>query len=183
MSLLIEELKRIPWEKLEVCQGFATNVPDFLSKMVFAETEEAGQKAFNGLDNNVILQGGLYEAAEYLVPFLISGLIIGTPIGKWLCLDFITEIAGAYPLKTGVVNGITLTERCREAVRKGIPFYYHFLESADSRVRDCAAITLSWIETDYGRLSWYSQHLHNLSEIARRAIDERLEELVVQGKE
>lgn len=61
MSLLVDEIKRIPWSTLRDCVGFATKVPDALSELLFAESEETAWKAYWKLDNHVILQGTLYH--------------------------------------------------------------------------------------------------------------------------
>jgi hypothetical protein len=180
MKLFLNELNRIPWNNLRIMMGNAGYVLQALPEMVFADSEEQGEIAYGRLDNSLVVQGQLFEAAEYLVPFLISGTLVGTPIGKWLCLDLLVEIAGGFTDGSEIRLGNSdLENRCKEAVRKGIPIYYYFLDSEDARVRDNACLILAWIEQDYTRLEWYAQRI-NIGEIAKRFLEEQLDKLRTQ---
>jgi hypothetical protein len=178
MTILLDEFNQINWKQLKTAEGFADDVAIFFPKMLLAKTEVEGEAAFWHLDNHVVLQGHLYEAAEYLIPFLISGTLVGTPVGKWLCLDLLVEIAGGYSTTSSepVLGSVELAIRCKVAVRRGLPVYYYYMESVDIRVRDCASLILAWVETEYQRLEWYAQKVE-LTEIAKRFVDEKIAEL------
>jgi hypothetical protein len=177
MNLFVEELNQVKWQNLRTMQGNAAHIPEAFSEMTFAVSEEVGRTAYNNLDNSLVVQGQLFEAAEHLIPFLILGSLKGTEIGKWLCLDLLVEIAGGYSDSSeDEIGNINLEFRCKEAVRRGIPVYYHFLESADMRTRDCAAIILAWVESEHERLNWYSQRII-LGEVAQRFLEEQLQKI------
>ena len=177
MNLLIDELDRIQWGKLRSQLGNAINVPLYFPRMIFAISETQGLEAYWQLDNYVVVQSQLFEAAEYLVPFLLSGLVIGTPFGKHMCLDLIAEIAGGFPDTTEINSGNAAIEfRCGDEIRKGLPLFYSFLESEDFRIRECAITILAWVERDKQRLNWYFQKLLQLGlrDIAREFVEKKL---------
>lgn len=47
-------------------------VPDAFRQLIDAQSEVEADTAYWQLDNRVVTQGRLYEAAEQLVPFLLS---------------------------------------------------------------------------------------------------------------
>lgn len=68
-----QALKSIPWDEVRCQSGYAERVPDALCSLA-DDDSDIRQQAYWQLDNHVIVQGGLYEAAFYVVPFLVQNL-------------------------------------------------------------------------------------------------------------
>jgi hypothetical protein len=102
------------------------------------------------LDNHVVLQGDLYEAAAYVPPFLLE-LLRDETLGSIDCiLDLLYEIGNGAASPTqrlrvqmtheGVVPyhesaAPNLQDACRAAVRAGLPVYLAMVETQPPSTR------------------------------------------------
>ena len=63
---MLESLDAIPWGRLRCQTGFAGHVPDAVRGLLSDDAEDV-EAAYRRLDNFVVVQGSIYEAAEYLL--------------------------------------------------------------------------------------------------------------------
>lgn len=107
------------WGHLRTAIGPATFGPDAIDRLLSARTESEATGAYWELDNRVVVQGQLYEAAERATASILGLLTAGdyTQPGLGRALDLLVEIARGEPDPTEVAAGnVDLGERCRSAI-------------------------------------------------------------------
>jgi hypothetical protein len=147
-------LDQIPWSELQLAHGHAGHVPVSVRGLLSADEREVNA-AYWKLDNGVVLQSDLYEAAAYLPGILIELLDHATPAGKAAILNLLFEIGNGYapsdrrlrfltsgdgklqPITAGTAP--SLQETCRREVAAGIERYREELQNSDQRVRQAAS--------------------------------------------
>ena len=72
VSAVNVELDRYDWGSLRTCAGTAAEVPAAVAALVAATTEADAEHAYSetSLDNEVVVQGNLFQAAVPLVSVL-----------------------------------------------------------------------------------------------------------------
>ena len=65
-------LDAIDWRGLRTADGFAGEIPEALRHLAAADGQDDAQRWYWRLDNHVILQGSLYEAAYAVIPFVVA---------------------------------------------------------------------------------------------------------------
>ena len=151
---VLSGLDRIPWSQLQQAHGRAGHVPEAVRDLLSHDTEVV-TSAYWQLDNYVVLQSDLYEAAAYLPEFLIESLQYAAPVGKAAILDLLYEIANGYappeqtlrfhvtpsgelrPLPTGEAPAIR--EACWGGVLAGVARYEAEVQNPDRNVSERAA--------------------------------------------
>jgi hypothetical protein len=165
MTVFELELKRINWAALRASNGrHAGTVPDALRALAGATTEKEADDAYWRLDNFIVLQGAVFEAAEYVVQPLIQVLCGHATVVRRYALDLLIEITGAaaYVDPSEVERGNSkLVNRCRERAREGVGVVYWLLDSEDPWVRISAFELLEYIEPETERLLWVLRHIRD----------------------
>lgn len=124
---LIESL-RFDWKSLRAA-GSSEGVPAAIERIRDARTHEEAIRAYRQIDNTVILQGALYEAAEHTIPCILSVLPDCTQFGRSYALDLLFQLGSGGTHRDEIQAGNTeLDDRCRAAVKLGVAMYFYFLE-------------------------------------------------------
>lgn len=142
--MVLENLDAIPWADLKQAHGNAAHVAEAI-RALESESARVRKEAYWKLDNHVVLQGDLYEAAAYVPPFLIAMLASSVRHGRELILDLLFEIGNGCcgpdeRLRIRVDSAGQVSEympgdaprlqrACREGVLAGVEYYLHELES------------------------------------------------------
>lgn len=138
---MFENIDKIEWEKLRQADGFATNVPSALRGLV-SDDPEVQRASYWKLDNHVVLQSDLFEAAYYVIPYLLEIVKMDQFIEKKYVYDLLYEIANGYAPDESlcVIDGqsVPLKTACRKAVSEGIDLYFSELKDNTSPNRDKA---------------------------------------------
>ena len=92
---LDESISCVPWNDIKVASGSAEQVPDALIGLLSPD-EETQNRSYWRLDNEVVLQSDLYEAAYYVIPILVQMLADKVPHGRERIYDLLYEIANGY---------------------------------------------------------------------------------------
>lgn len=133
-------LAQTDWKSLRASMRTAEEVPDVIRSLVTAPSPDAARKTYWRLDNFVVVQGRLFQAALPLVPVLLA-LLSGEllPWAKRLILELLLQIAPGWvdPSELAVGNQ-GLGAQCRASVSEGKWLYYRVLladgeEEAESR--------------------------------------------------
>jgi hypothetical protein len=140
----------IDWEKLSTNHGTAARVPRALEGLTSEDPEER-RRSYFGLDNVVVLQSDLSEAACAVVPFLIEMLRRRPTYGRDLIYDLLFEIANGYApddylWNTADGRKILLRVACLEEVKKGVEVFGRDLADPDESVRSQASELLELIQ-------------------------------------
>jgi hypothetical protein len=150
-------LDDIPWEKLRQSNGTSENVPIAISRLTATE-EHVRTKAYWNLENSVVLQSQLYEAAPYVVPFMADLIERREYPGNLLAYKLLYEIANGwtrddvtseYWLTAGPKRRMPLTQASRLVVLSYTDLYERDARQ-DQRTRHPAIELLH-------RMSEYSQ--------------------------
>jgi hypothetical protein len=186
----------MPWDTLESAVGSCDHVPNALQGLLSSDAS-IRESSYWQLDNHVVVQGGLYEGAFYLIPFLLPLLEQDTAPGKEGVLDLLYELGngnanwdrkvrfgigtGAFyhfvPRRDGIE--IPLAVGCRIAVGLGIETYLRLL---DSRPESISTKSLELIGSfaEFGgalRGALQARLRSTHSEFMRKALLETLQEL------
>ena len=130
---------RIDWASLRTAHGDAAHVPDALVRL-HSDREDARRSAYWQLDNYVVLQGSLFEAAPFVADELIRMLGADmTSATRILVYELLYEIHNGYAPDTDSVirdgRSLPLREACQRTVSDALPLYRADLMTADATLR------------------------------------------------
>jgi hypothetical protein len=136
---VFEKMNGIDWRNLQQAHGTASHVPEAIKGLV-SEDERVRERSYWLLDNYVVLQSDLYEAALFVVPFLLEILSSEIEHGRDLVYDLLFEIGNGYAppeVSCKGLNGetVSLGEACRDAVLEGLNIYLGEVKTVDSKAR------------------------------------------------
>ena len=114
-------MEKIDWNKIKTAHGTAENIPKALEKLK-SENYEERKNGYWELDNNVIVQSDLYEAAYYIIEPLIE--ILKKDYENGFIIELLTEISLGYaPEDIKIKNNgknISLKKSCEEKLKENI---------------------------------------------------------------
>ncbi|MDQ2587895.1 hypothetical protein [Saccharothrix yanglingensis] len=126
MRLVDVELARHDWGSLPVAGDRAAATPRSLVGLLSAHTEEDADRYYWRLENVVVVQGGLYEAAPAVVSVLLAGLAgrLSEPAEEWV-LELLFQLVAGESSAEAVDRGHPdLGDRCRRVAREGLWLLY-----------------------------------------------------------
>ena len=147
---ILKNASSLPWVNIDSITGHCEQVPSALQDL-FVEQGPKQDQAYWKLDNVLVVQGGLFEGAFYITPFLIAGLQATEFNERELIYDLLFEIAnGAASIdkyvKYKIVNGdfryyipdtdaesVPLSVACRSAVLQGFYRYLNEMERMSTK--------------------------------------------------
>ena len=148
-------LGTVEWGHVRSALGGSGFVPESLQRLSLAETDEEANAAYWTLDNRVVVQGQLFEAARWLVGPLVSAMQAGlaSPARRRV-VDLLVEIALGTPDQSELLVGNEqLGDACRQEITHGLWCFYGLLDDHDARVRMGAIEVLDAVEFDRLRLA------------------------------
>jgi len=116
----------VDWSKLEACGGCASadHVPTAIETLFTGSPDERRQ-AYWQIDNNVIVQGGLFESAPYAARLVVDRLLADPHKLNLEILDLLFELANGSALgkiiEHGPLHGQSIQELCRKTVSEVLP--------------------------------------------------------------
>lgn len=94
-----------------------------------ASTEADALKAYWQIDNTVVVQGAVHEAALASIPCLLGCLLRCTAVARPQVLELLVQIGGGEAADTEVEVGNTrLLVECLKEIARGFPLYVDILE-------------------------------------------------------
>jgi hypothetical protein len=146
------ELSRWDWSALRAVSGHAGLVPDALRAMFKSTTPEEAKSAYWRLENYVVVQGQLSEAAVPVVSVVLAALA-WPDRPRWVrisLLELLFQIVNGYSDQSEVALGSDdLDESCKASARQGLWVLYRELVDGE---RAAAKDVLEVIEVDHDRL-------------------------------
>lgn len=135
---MFEKLNDVDWENLKQAHGNARHVPEAIKGLV-SNDPEIREASYWKLDNYVVLQSDLYEAAFYIIPFLVEILKSDILFGRNYVYDLLFEIANGYASEDLLcVYGnkeVPLKDACRNAIANEIELYLFEVRNSSSKFR------------------------------------------------
>ncbi|NHZ94483.1 hypothetical protein [Massilia sp. CCM 8734] len=154
LSIAAIEIARCPWQQLRIMGGSAVNIPDALHQLLGAATPADCEDAYWKLENRVVVQGQLFEAAQFVVPVLLAALLEPRLSHVTISvLELLLQIVLGESHEDELALGAPdLGDKCRERARQGLWVLYGELMRGN---RDCAREVIEAIELDATRLDTF----------------------------
>jgi hypothetical protein len=134
------EVERFDWAALKA-SGSAVGVPAAIQRLTEAQDQSTAEAAYWAIDNTVVVQGALYEAALPAVSCLLAALQRSTPTGRPYILELLAQICGGTPIVWDQESARSLEEDCLEELGRGVSTFFDLLEHGTSDER-CHAVDL-----------------------------------------
>lgn len=147
-------LDKIAWRKIRSLPGSSEYVPEAVNRLMSARTEEEAEEAYWQLDNRVVVQGQLFEAAKWIVaPLMISLPRLISPCVRIRVVNLLVEISLSQPDVSEEKSGnAALASDCLQELRRGLWILYSLLDDASPSVRVGVLDLLDNVELDRDRL-------------------------------
>lgn len=148
----LEDLSAIPWSQKSIASGNAAHVPEALAGLLSPDAT-VRNRSYWQLDNEVVLQSDLYEAAYFVIPFLIRFLSEKVPHGRDRIYDLLYEIAhGDAPstVTCRISDGevVPLKQACAAELKKGLQVLLRDTSDADPLIRQKAKELIQLLPSD-----------------------------------
>jgi hypothetical protein len=119
IGLAEREIERISWGRLKEANGSASEIGPALRRMLDARGPQEASTAYWQLENHVVVQGEVFEAAEATVSVLVAAFADERPRHvRIAALELLYQILAGEPNQSqGDQN---LLVRCRERAREGL---------------------------------------------------------------
>jgi hypothetical protein len=127
------------WAALRTAHGNAAHVPDALAGLR-SDADDVRAAAYWQLDNHVVLQGNLFEAAPFVADELLR-MLTGELSGptKVRVYQLLYEIRNGYAPDVDTVDrggrSVPLRQTCQDVVDGALPLYRTDLTTSDAAVR------------------------------------------------
>ncbi|MFC4080142.1 hypothetical protein [Amycolatopsis samaneae] len=147
-----EEIRRTDWESLPVMGDRSKRVPGSIAGLLLATSNAEAERYYWELENCVVVQGQLFEAAPAVVPVLLAALVEGvSPAAKPHVLELLFQlVAGEADEEAAARGNPKLGDECRARAREGLWILYGELGGKfDYAARDI----LDRVEVDRDRFS------------------------------
>jgi len=116
---MFSDIEKIDWSILKQAHGDSSHVPTAIKGLISSDIKEQ-ESSYWKLDNHVVLQGDIYQAAFYVIPFLIEILKSSIFHGRGYVYDLLFEIANGYAPEEVLCDYdgkmYPLTEACKKAI-------------------------------------------------------------------
>jgi len=160
---MIWELQRYDWSSLRAA-GDAEIIPSAVILLQKATTIEEADKAYWRIDNTVIVQGTLFEAAVPIIPCLLSALLRCTDVARPRILELLEQVGGGIPSSSEIQAGNTrLKENSLRELCNGLAIYFDLLENGteeeQSRCIDLVGLCTTYDATIEHRVRWWFEKL------------------------
>lgn len=146
---MFKDLHKIDWRSLKQAHGHAAHIPEAIKGLI-SDSPEIVESSYWKLDNHIVLQSDLYEAAFYVIPFMIEILKSNHTIGRNYVYNLLIEICNGYAPKSSLCTykneKIPLAEVCRLTIADEIDVYISEVSDVDSGFRKHALDLLLCLE-------------------------------------
>lgn len=126
------------WRSLRTLIGPADFVPGAIDRLLCASTAAEATQAYWELDNRVVVQGQLFEAAEQVSRELVRRICAGeaSPSGLPGALDLLVELAyGESDASEIEAGNPDLGRRCRAQIADGLECMQAMVPVSEERAR------------------------------------------------
>jgi hypothetical protein len=176
------EQNRYDWGSLRSSES-ASRIPEAIFQLQHAITEEEADRAYWRIDNEVIVQGALYEAALPTIMCLVSALVECTDTARPKIIELLFQLGNGEPHSSEIALGNTeLDSLCRREVCRGMPLFFAAIEKSSPDWLDlCVDILIICADEDSSlmpRIAWYLRRVlsQDIYEGIREAIMNWLKE-------
>ncbi len=113
---------KIKWNQIKTVSGYGTGLPETIQRLI-SPIEAERKRASNGLDNVVVVQSTLYEAAYYVIEPILELLEKDYTVDRFEPLTVLAEIALGWGGKKEIIlqecgEQILLEKACRNKLKE-----------------------------------------------------------------
>lgn len=155
--MIVERLiAQVDWKSLRSATGSSAFVPGAVGDLLGSSSRGEAEESYWKLDNDVVVQGQLFESARWVIqPLLVA---LGQPRPTFVreqIANLLVEVAFGEPHERELAAGgdPQLAERCVDELRSGIAILYGVLDDPAPMLRLGGLDLLDAAERDRGRLS------------------------------
>ena len=124
------EFERHDWASLRATSD-PTRLPFALNVLSTEKNKQALNNAYWGIDNVAVVDGGLFNSAEAVIPCLLSILNACSNEARPFILELLSQLASFYPHPSEIELGNTeLGRACMNEISNGVSLYFDILENA-----------------------------------------------------
>jgi len=156
MNFIAEALlDSVDWDGLRTIRGTANEVPRNLRRLAETQTDEEAVSAYWYLDNEIVVQGKVFQAAAPVVSVLLAMLegSLSGPARHWT-MELLVQISCGWADVSEIALGNSdVIEECRRRAREGIWTIYGQLLDPDREVRECALEVVATIDLERQRVA------------------------------
>jgi hypothetical protein len=178
------EVERYDWSALRA-SGSARGVPDAIRALQVAASEQEAERAYWRIDNTVVVQGALFEAALPTAACVVGVLPRCSEAARSWVLELLVQLGGGEPAPSEVqVGNVDLQKLCVRELARGVALYFDLLENDDDALRaSCVDLLGICAREDASlriRVCWYLERLisESINQGLRRLIEEWRKELM-----
>lgn len=170
------DIIRIPWSEYRAA-GTTEHLPNALLQVQQAATVQQAEQACWQIENTVVVQGALYEAAIPTVICLLGIIQRATDAARPFILELLVQIASGEPAEVSMESGHSrLNEQCMREIARGTAVYVDWLEYGTGTERlhcvDLLGLCSQRDRTLKERVRWLFQRVLHIEE------DERVKEFL-----
>lgn len=154
--MIVERLiEQIEWEALRSASGQAGFVPGAVRELLGSSLADDAEEAYWKLDNDIVVQGQLFESARWVIQPLLVALSQPRPsFVREQIANLLVEIAFGGPHEHELAAGgdPQLAERCVDELQGGLATFYGLLDESAPMLRLGGLDLLDAAERDRARL-------------------------------
>ena len=180
---MIWEIQRYDWYSLRAARDCG-KIPNAIIDLQKATTVGDAEKAYWKIDNTVVVQGALYEAAVPVIPCLLSILQSCTDFARPFILELLQQLGSGEAASSEIQAGnIHVAKHCLRELCFGTAIYFELLENGtDPEQRLCIdllGLCCTYDDTLKDRVKWWfnKQLSRNLDPWFQKLIENWLDEL------
>lgn len=122
-------MSRIEWSRVQPDGG--SSVPAAIAALAAADSDDEARSAYWSIDNNVVVQGTLYEAAPAAARCLVVALLAAGPASRPWILELLVQLGSGGDRH----DGAALAPACREELVPGFVLFADGIHDLDDRTR------------------------------------------------
>ena len=161
---MIWESMRHNWDSLHAMVS-ASDVPRMIFQLLTATNEHEAGAVFDYIENNIVVQGRLFEAAPPTVGCLVIALPFSPPVARIAILELLNHLCGGNVSREEEEAGYPLRGKCLQEMRKGVAIYLYLLQyGSNEERRECIDLLDMCAESDPSLIEQVVWHLVKLKE-------------------
>ncbi len=156
----------LQWPNFGSARSAAT-VPDAVDALANATSEAEAEAAYWRLDNVVVLQGSVYEAAIAVLDSIVRLLVAGPEVARRWCLELLLQIAAGWTEPAEAERTARdLAGEAQQTLRALVPVLLAFTSNPNRHIRELSFEIVARIapEVAAGQLRWAAEAAHDADE-------------------
>lgn len=161
---MIWESLRYNWTSLQAMIS-ASDAPWMINRLITAKDEHDVNAVFDYINNNIVVQGRLFESAPPTAACLVIVLPFSPPVARLTILELLNHLCGGNVSPEEEEAGYPLQQKCLEEVKKGLTSYLYLLQYGSIHERrECIDLLDMCAESDPSLIDQVIWHLEKAKE-------------------